>query len=257
MGTDAMEGYILSEDAPTPLYYQLKTIIVDCINRGIYVAGNKLPSERELAEKFSINRLTVRQSMNALVSEGILVRRRGMGTFVNQPKLEQGLLQLTSFTEDMVRQGFHPQTRLISFRTTRLPKQVAQKINHFGAEDVFRIERLRLADGEPMALEIAYLPSSKFPHINLRKNELDSLYMLMENKYGIRIKKAHEYLEAGLAGPRDAKLLQIKQGDPVLLRERLTFAENEEPVEFVKSVYRADKYRFQLKLMRNPGAQNL
>lgn len=229
---------------PTPLYYQLQKIIQKSIDEGLLQPGEKLPSERELAKTYDINRLTVRQATNALVNKGVLVRKRGLGTFVAQAKLNQGLFHLTSFTEDMISRGLKPATLLLSFSMEAPEPQVQEELNLHPGEKIYLIERLRLASQEPMAREISFLPFSLFPGMEKKDLEHGSLYNLLRKKFNLTLGRARETLEAVAAEKTEADLLGISPGTPVFLRERLTHTEQGEPFEFVRSFYRADRYKF-------------
>lgn len=239
-----------NKKSPVPLYYQLKEIIKENIKNGQYQEGDRLPPERLLAETFSISRMTVRQAMNELVHEGFLVRKPGQGTFVAKPKLVQGLFKLSSFSEDMRSRGLSPSSKVISFQKIQPSACIADALLLKPHQEVFRIERLRLANGEPMALETTHLPASRCSGLSENELATGSLYKLLEEKLGIILDKAQETLEASLANSYEAKLLNIAKGDPVILRERTTYDINELPIEFVKSIYRADRYKFQF-LLRN------
>ena len=250
MAEEKLSGYNLDHNSPVPLYYQLKEIIHDCIEKEIYQVGDRLPSEREFSEKFGINRLTVRQALNELVREGVLSKKRGIGTFVAPPKFEQGLLKLTGFSEDMQKRGFKPSARLISMEIINPSLRVVRGLELSPEDKVVRLERLRLAEGRPMALEVSHLPAGRFEGLLKKKKELEqgSLYNLLVEEFGVSLVKARETLEAGYARERDAELLKIRQNAPVLLRERITYDESEKPVEFVRSFYRGDSYKFHIEL---------
>ncbi len=236
--------YPLDPKLPAPLYYQLQKIIQKAIDEGLLQPGEKLPSERELAKTYNINRLTVRQATNALVNKGVLVRKRGLGTFVAQAKLNQGLFHLTSFTEDMISRGLKPATLLLSFSIKTPENQIQEELKLRPGGKIYLIERLRLANNEPMAREISFLPFSLFPGMNKRDLEHGSLYSLLRDKFNLTLGRAKETLEALAAEKKEADLLGILPGTPVFLRERLTYTEQGEPFEFVRSFYRADRYKF-------------
>lgn len=242
--SDSSTKYKLNPELPTPLYYQLQKFIQDAIDEGKLKPGEKLPSERELARTFNINRLTVRHATNALVSRGVLVRRRGLGTFVAQAKLNQGLFHLASFTEDMKNRGLKPATILLSFSLQNPEHQVQEALHLLPNEKTYLIERLRLANNEPMALEIASLPAPMFPGLEKTALESGSLYSFLRSNYNLSLGRARETLEAVAAEKKEADLLEIPTGNPVFLRERLTFNEQGQPFELVRSFYRADRYKF-------------
>ncbi|MBT9136419.1 MAG: HTH-type transcriptional repressor YvoA [Firmicutes bacterium] len=247
---DVYTAMTLDGDSPVPLYFQIQSCLMKAIDNGTLMPGNKLPSERELAAKLAVNRLTVRQAMSELVNEGFLTRKRGLGTFVARPKVEQGLSKLTSFTEDMRKRGLRPAARLIALEVQGADKKMAQSLRIGLGEAVIVIERLRLADEEPMALEISHLPAGRFPAFLTLRTEVSqgSLYDIVRDRYNVTLCAAVETLEAKVASAREAALLEMPSGMPVLLRERVTFDQNGIPVEYARSLYRSDRYKFMVEV---------
>jgi len=237
----------IDKSSVVPIYFQLKTLIQERITSGEYPIGMCLPSEREYCLEYDISRMTVRQAISDLVNEGLLRRERGKGTYVSQPKIEQGLQALTSFTEDMKQRNMHPGTRLIHMLTCLATGRVAKQLGIEDGESVFEIKRLRLADDEPMAIETAYVPLGNLPDFTEAKVATGSLYEVMRER-GIEIAHATQTLEASQAKATEATILNIKNKAPVLLIERTTYAAGGEPIEFVKSVYRGDRYKFAIDL---------
>lgn len=238
----------LDETSPAPLYYQLRELIADAIRDGQYGPDYQLPSERELAELFRLSRMTVRQATAALVNDGILVRRRGKGTYVSPPKLDQGLLQITSFTEDMERRKMKPSARIISIRNLAATGKTAQIMGLPPGAMLILLERLRLANGKPMAYERCFLPQARFPDLSEKILGSGSLYELFRSRYKVYPASAWQSLEATLASYREAELLQVNKGAPMLLLERITLDEKQTVIEFVKSLYRGDRYKFSVQL---------
>lgn len=239
----------LNESNPAPLYYQLRELIANAIETNKYGPEYQLPSERELAEKYSLSRMTVRQATTSLVNDGTLVRRRGKGTFVSPPKVDQGLLKLTSFTEDMRQRGMAPSTRLLGMKQIHPSEHAARELGIFVEDTVFVVERLRLADEKPMAYECCHLPSRRFPDL-VESDVRGSLYQLFKNKFGITLARARQSLEGTIASQRETELLKVGRGVPLLLLERTTLDENDQAIEFVKSLYRADRYKFHVQMFR-------
>lgn len=234
---------------PVPLYFQLKQILIDMIENEELRPGECIPSERELSEKYQISRMTVRQAITELVHEGLLYRQQGRGTFVAEPKIEQGLFTLTSFTEDMLQRGLKPETRLLESAVINAPRKVERVLELSMDRRVLQIRRLRLADGEPMALETSHLA------YNLCKSMADeelsgSLYRLLEEKYGLTLGRARQTLEPVLANPDEAEMLGTGPGAPLLLLQRVTYLASGKPLELVKAVYRGDRYKFTVELHR-------
>ena len=238
------------KSGPLPRYYQLKEIIREKVVDGQWQPGSQIPSERELCEQYGISRMTARQSITELVNEGYLYRQQGTGTFVAQPKITQQLIQLTGFTEDMQARERRPTTRVLTTEMWPSDQNVAVKLRVKAGQRLFRVQRLRLADGAPLALEtslINFMGCEKLMDEDLEKF---SLYNLLETKYGVPPLEAEQELEAGLAQAEDAAVLKIAAGGPVLYIRRTTYTERSQPLEYVQSVYRGDKYRFYTRLSR-------
>ncbi|HEY8425541.1 MAG TPA: GntR family transcriptional regulator [Limnochordales bacterium] len=234
-----------------PLYVQLKRALLDLIERGEIRHGQRIPSERQLAQHLGISRMTVRQALVELVQESVLVRRQGRGTFVAERKIEQGLVSLTSFSEDMRRRGMRPGARLLDMEVQEAPPKVEKALGLDGDRRVLVIRRLRLADGIPMALETSHLPIARVPSVPRRRVVEGSLYEYLQGELGIDLARAHQTLEPVLAGESEARLLGVEPGSPLLLMERTTYDATGEPVEFVRSLYRGDRYKFFVELRRD------
>ncbi|MCL4514183.1 MAG: GntR family transcriptional regulator [Firmicutes bacterium] len=242
----------VSRDNPIPLYLQIKEFWRKQIEGGALQPGDQIPTDQELCERYDVSRITVKQAINALVNEGLVIRRQGKGTFVAKPKLQQDLLKLTSFTEDMWQRGLVPGASLLSKELIPAPSEIAKSLQLKEGEKVVRIQRLRLADNEPLAVETLYVPYAVCPELLGDDLGGQSFYGLLENRYGLRLNKAEQFLEGSLATKKEAHLLRIREKDAVLLTERITSLEDGRPVEFAKSVYRGDKYKFHVVLHRHP-----
>lgn len=240
---------MINKNSPVPIYYQLEELIKDLIEKGELSLGDALPAEREYAERFQISRMTVRQAFTKLVNDGFLYRVQGKGTFVAERKLEQPLQGLTSFTEDMKKRGMKPGIQLIHFELIPATKKIAHQLSISEHSPVYEIKRVRLADDVPMALETNYISA------NLMKGLTEeivnqSLYAHMEDKLGLKIDYATQTIESVISSQAEADYLKIKSGAPVLLIERNTFLYDGTPIEYVKSIYRADRYKFMIEMKR-------
>ena len=234
----------LSKKNKLPLYYQLKGIIEERIASGEWAPGAQAPSERELCEQFQISRITVRQALAELVVEGRLIREHGRGTFVAQPRIQQTLTRLTGFSQDMQARGQQPGARVLRLEVAPAPPAVARVLRLEAGEPVILLRRLRLADGEPLAVETAYL-LDRLCHGVLAKNlENRSLYKLLKDKFDITPARAEQQLKAVACPAAEAKWLGVRKGSPVLHIYRTTFTQDDLPFEHVESFYRGDKYVF-------------
>jgi len=236
-----------------PLYCQLKAILLKGIEDGELEPNDPIPSEAELMREYGLSRTTVRQAINELVTEGYLYRRQGKGTFVSRPKLQYGLRRLTSFSEDMRSRGLEPSSQVLEFGKVTPPPKVAVRLNLMNeGEKVYRIVRLRFANGEPMGIQESYVHVD--PDQVIRYEDVNgggSLYRLLEERFNISLSEAEETVEATLASAHEARLLGVKKGSPLLLHERITYSLDRRPIEFVKTLYRADRYKYLVYLTRS------
>jgi GntR family transcriptional regulator len=235
---------------PLPRYYQLKEIIRQKVTGGQWGPGTPIPSERELCEQYGISRMTARQSITELVNDGYLYREQGKGTFVAQPKITQQLIQLTGFTEDMEARAKLPATQVLSHQMVHADAVIAAALRIKTGQLLFKVQRLRLANGEPLAIETSLVNFIGCEHLMGEDLEHQSLYQILLQKYGQPPREADQELEARLATEEEARLLKINKGDPVLHIHRTTYTDRNQPLEYAKSIYRGDKYRFYTRLNR-------
>ncbi|WP_312476252.1 GntR family transcriptional regulator [Neobacillus sp.] len=240
---------MIDKNSPIPIYYQLEEQIKERIEKGELLPGDSLPAEREYAEKYQISRMTVRQAFTQLVNEGYLHRLQGKGTFVAERKIEQPLQGLTSFTEDMKARGLTPGSQLIHFEIIPATTQIAGQLSIPEYGPVYEIKRIRLADGVPMALETNYISANLVKGLT-EQIVNQSLYAYIEGKLNLRIDSASQVIESSIASPIEVKYLSITKGAPVMLIQRNTYLKDGTPVEFVKSAYRADRYKFMIQMKR-------
>ncbi|MCD5325882.1 MULTISPECIES: phosphonate metabolism transcriptional regulator PhnF [Pontibacillus] len=240
---------MLDKRSPLPMYYQIEEHIKQQIQKGAFLPGEMIPSERELSETYDVSRMTVRQSITNMVNDGILYREKGRGTFVAEQKIEQTLQGMTSFTEDMKARGLVPSSRLLHFDVVPAQPEMAEKLGLQEEEELFLIQRIRFADGEPMAVETTFIPAKLVP--GLSKDIVQgSLYEYMEAKHGYKIGRATQVIEATIVDQQEAELLQVPLSSPVLVIERNSFLTDGTPFEVVKSAYRADRYKFSSDIIR-------
>ncbi|MEO8973171.1 MAG: GntR family transcriptional regulator [Ktedonobacteraceae bacterium] len=243
----------IDKNSPVPMYYQIMNQLREKIVEGEYPVDSTLPPERELVETYQVSRMTVRQAISELVNEGILVRRKGIGTFVAPPKIEQALSGLTSFTEDMAQRGMKAGSRVISFKETTPDPTIRKTLGLNANDTIIECVRLRLADDEPMALETTALLSSICPGLTREDLENQSLYSILEERWGVRLEYATQSLEPILAPPHEAALLHVQPGVPLLVMHRVTYDPDGRAFEHVKSFYRGDRYKFVTELRRKPA----
>src|SRR5579871_3050440 len=237
-------------NSPLPRSFQLKEILRERIRAGEWKPGDLIPSERELSEKYGISRMTARQAITDLVNEGLFYREQGKGTFVSQRKITQQLIHLTGFTEDIRARGQQPGTKVLSAEMRPADEATAEKLRISPGTMVFRLQRLRLADGEPLAIELSQISFKECERLLDEDLEHQSLYRVLESKYGIILMEADQELEAGLPGNEEVQLLKIAPTSPVLYTRRTTYTERNQPVEYAQSVYCGNKYTFYTHMKR-------
>ncbi len=234
-----------------PKYYQLAAILREKIENGDWEPRSAIPSERQLEVLYDISRTTIREAIDQLVRQGYLYREHGRGTFVSPQKLQKAMLDLTSFSEDLLRRGIQPGQIIRSLEWIVPIPKILQRLELAPATKVLRIERIRLGDGVPIGLQTSFLALKEGQEITREElEERGSLYTILQEKLRIIPSEADETLEVTLATPEEAALLQIPAGAPLLLSERVLFAQDRRPVEYVKILYRGDRYRYTVRLRR-------
>lgn len=235
---------------PVPLYHQLKLALKEDIERGVYKMGDRLPSEPELIRQYGISRITVRQALDELEAEGLIVRRHGKGTYVAETRIEQELVRLTDFVEDMERAGQKPSSRVLAFEHGTASPALARSLHIPSGAEVVRVDRLRLADSRPVAYDTTWLP--------LRFGELlvgadlkrETIYHVLETRYAIPILSGSFILTASEATPQIATALEVSPGTALLVIERTSFSRKDEVVYLQQRYYRPDRVQYRLKLSR-------
>jgi GntR family transcriptional regulator len=230
-----------------PKYWGLKRHLLELLSS--LPPGSPIPTERSLAAEFDVSRTTVRQALADLTVEGRLLRVQGKGTFAAEPKVAQRL-QLSSYTEDMRAQGREPSSQLIDIAELPAEGELTTLLGIRAGAKVLRMQRLRLADGEPMAIETTHLPLGRFRGLRKYLTPGGSLYQVLRERFDVEMGHAEETIETALAGPHEAELLGADVGMPMLLLSRHSFDTAERPVEWVRSVYRGDRYKFVAELNR-------
>lgn len=239
----------LDKDLPVPLYHQLQELLRAHIESGVCLPGEQLPTEEELAKQFGVSKITVRQALQNLADLKYITRRHGRGTFVERRKFDQGPRELLSFTEEMRRHGLEAGARILSQGTEPANAAVSDSLLLPARSLVFVLKRLRVAGGEPVTLQTAYIPAELAPGLELAAGA--SLYEVLQRQYNLYAARARETYQAAAADPESAELLAIAPGDPVLWAKRVTLLSNNKPFEFVQSVIRGDRSSIVLDLVKD------
>lgn len=233
---------MIVRDSKLPFYQQLYEMLRNKIVRGEWQPGEMIPSESELIEQYQVSRITARKALEALVNEGLIYRERGRGTFVAHPTVEQGLIRIISFTEDMRQRGFKPGTRVLSSGLIPAVQEVAEKLQVEPGEELAHIERLRLADNEPMSVEESHLVHRYCPGILQQDFAKNPLREALEDNYGVRLVHARQVIRAISASRKLSEKLSIQPNSALLYIERVSFSDRGMPVEFLRLYHRGDRY---------------
>jgi GntR family transcriptional regulator, N-acetylglucosamine utilization regulator len=244
----------LDRQSAVPLYYQIQQHLLGQIRSGLIKPGQPVPSEQEISRSLRISRMTARQALKSLCDLGVTYSQRGKGTFVSEIKLEKSFRQVLSFSEEMQARGSRPQSRLLSFEVIEADADAAEALRLAEGEKVVSLRRVRMAGSLPMAVEWSRLPLRLCPGLVESFDPRNSLYRVLSERYGIQIVVTDEVAEAGLAGMEESRLLRLKKGTPVFFFTRTSYVQSGQPVEFVKSVYRGDRYKLVNRLTRPNGS---
>ncbi|GGO39171.1 GntR family transcriptional regulator [Deinococcus humi] len=239
----------MAPEAASPLYLQVKRDLREKMFSGELNPGDRVPSERELAERFQVSRMTARHALREMEAEGTLTRVQGSGSFISQPKLIENVVELASFTEDMERRGLTPSARVLNVSLQK-PDEVVRGVLHLNVrQQVWQINRLRFADGVPMALETMFLVADQFS--TLGEHDLSgSIYRLLEETYALKIGDATQTIEAVFPSAMETQMLCAPPQTALLRLKKLTRTQGGQPFEFVTALYRGDRYAFEATLSR-------
>jgi GntR family transcriptional regulator len=232
------------ELGPVPLHHQVYLDLVSALDTNEWRPGDRLPAERDLAQRYGCSLITVRRALMELAREQRIERTRGRGTFVLHPRLDLNFGGNRSFTDEMQTRGLDPATRLIAARPESAGESVAAALDLELGSPTLYVERLRLAGGEPLMLEQVHLPAERFPGLLASDLEHTSLYDLLVERYATRIVRAREAVEPVLLKTREALLLDQAPGRPALLVEGIAYAADGRPIEFARSYVRGDRTRY-------------
>jgi len=225
-----------------PLYHQVYEILRGKILRREWGSGDMLPSEQELCEQYNVSRTTVRQVMGRLDNEGLIERHRGCGTFVARPTVEQNMERIVSFTDDMRERGLRPGTRVLCSELIAAPDDIAESLEVPPGEELARLVRLRLADGEPMAIEESLLVHRYCKGVLAGDYAVEPLREVLDRTYGLSLVRAKQTIRAILADREQRRLLDIDAKAALLFIERVSYSQDDVPVEFLRIYSRGDRY---------------
>lgn len=238
-------------DRFVPSYYRLEEYLRDRIRRGAFKPGNPIPPESQLSQQFSVSRTTVRQALSRLVYEGLVVRHRGRGSFVAEPRLEHTKMFL-SFEEEMRAKGARPGIKLLDMRTEPAGGKVAENLGLSPGTPVIVLERLRLVDGLVVGYEIRYLPEPIGKALTEDEVHNQPLVPAVRRILGRPRTRLALRVTASVVRRKEAKLLGTKVGAPALVREHTWYVDPDRPVQYGKSIFRGDRYQMFVEFTSTP-----
>jgi DNA-binding GntR family transcriptional regulator len=232
----------IDRTSPVPLYFQLAQHFESAIKSGTLKTGARLENEVQLAEALGLSRPTVRAAFGYLANKGLVVRKRGAGTVVANERIDRNV-ELTSLYDDLAATGRQPSTRVLKVEASHASERVAEALQLPERALVMSLERIRLADGEPVALMHNYLPAGLVQQLNVEMLEQHGLYELLRAS-GVGLYSATQRMGAKNASASEARLLDETRGTALLTMERIAYDQAGRPVEFARHLYRASRYAF-------------
>jgi GntR family transcriptional regulator len=227
----------------SPMYFRIQQGLLEHIQAGRLPPGAQLPSEADLARQHQVSRITAKRALDELVRQGRAYRQQGRGTFVAQTRIRD-ISGFRSFSEDIRARGFSPSSQVLDFREVEPEAAIRERLHIPAGEHAFLLKRLRLADQEPVAVELAWLPCRLCPGLLQEDLSGGSLYNILAEKYHRVPTWADAEIEAVMPTKEQARLLILKTGTPVLVAHRVTYAADYDAIETVDSVYRGDRFTF-------------
>lgn len=241
------------DEERVPKYFALKRELIRKIEEEAFEPDCPIPSERELMEQYQVSRITVRRAIDELVAGGYLYKVQGKGTYVKSDDYSQNLFAITSCTDDVIRLGRNPSKKVTVSEIVPADAKRARLLNTAVGDELYLLERITMADGEPLNYTITYLPRRLFPGIEKYDFNVQSLYDLLAERYGVRFAKSRRTIEAVLAEEEISEYLDIDEQMPVILFESTTYGivqGRELPIESFKCYYRTDQYKFYIEQVK-------
>ena len=231
-----------------PAYQKIQAVILKQIETGELKPGDPIESERELARIHQVSPMTARHALGGLEREGVVLRRRGAGTFVAPPKVHFN--KLMSFTEQMAGRSLTPCSTVLSFEIVRNEQEVAARLALPSTTPMIRIERIRQAADEPFALETCYFSADEFSGLTRPALERGSLFSILEHTYGIQLAYADEEVDATITDPATARWLKTQSGAPLLRIRQVIYSTKGKAIIYVLGLYRSDRHKLLIRRFR-------
>jgi GntR family transcriptional regulator len=238
-----------------PLYYQLENVLREKITSGAYASGERLPTEIELIEQYSVSRITVRQALSALAEDGLIERRQGRGTYVAERKSKKrkftGKIHLTGSLDELIEMGMETPVKVLEMNRVDADAHEAELLQLKIGTPIYRLKRLRINENKPFGLIINYLPEEIGSRLTVAELSSGALLHTIETKLGYQLETATQEIKAELSDPYVANLLDVRVGTALLSIERTVYTDKGVPVEYVHTLYRSDLYGYSVKLVRD------
>jgi len=232
-----------------PLYYQVEEKLRRKIERGDFDPGDPLPSEQELVELFKVSRLTIREAINRLVAQGLVVKIQGKGTFVAEPKIKHRVGFLFSNGEEILARNFEIETKVLKMEKIIGDKEICKKLDVSDGDELFYLERLRFANKKPATYIKSYIPYKYVGGIEFIDFTKNFLYRTLEDHFNLSLYEAEELIEAVKVDEPIANMLGILSGSAILLVKRITYLEDGCKIEYDEVLYRSDIFQYHVKLI--------
>jgi GntR family transcriptional regulator len=233
-----------------PLYLQISDSIRADIESGKLAPGDRVLSEREMIENYGVSRNTAQQALDELERNGLITRMQGKGTFVTEHKVNYGLQRMSSFSEEMRRKGMTPSSKVLSLERVHPSAAVINRLKLAEGDWVYRLERLRMGDDQPMAYQVSFVPSYLCPELDQFDFSFQSLFDVMEQHYNLQLSWQEQTISPVIARGEEAGLLSIPVGMPLLMADGVAYLEDGTPAESKHILYRSDLYEFTVRSAR-------
>ena len=241
----------IDRDSFVPYYIQVMDALKEYLEEGGAKPNEQLPGEPELCRMFDVSRTVIRQALRELEYEGLIIRKKGKGTFVAEPKIQESLFQeLTGFYQDMEAKGLTPVSKVLKQEIIPAKIKVAGYLKLKEGTPVIQIDRLRFVEDEPIVFVTTFLPQHLCPKLVEVDLTNQSLYAFLESQYGIEIDRGHRTIEAVPANELEADLLNTNKGAPLILLDSVSYLADNTPIEYYHALHRGDRSRFEVELIR-------
>lgn len=256
---DSLKRITIDRSSSIPLYVQLRDALQEQIEQSVWVPGDQLPGDQELCEVYGVSRTVVRQALQELSYQGSIVRQRGRGTFVAEPKISSTSLvhSLMGFQEDMDERGLELHNQVLEKVMLPAEPKIAQYLELEALAPIVKLERLRFVEGEPIVHVTSFLPYDLCPTIMNADLSQQSLYAYLDGECGLRVARGRRAIEAIAVNEPEARLLQIEAGAPVIRMESVSYLEDGRPIEYFDALFRGDRSRFELEVAHFSGLGRL